>query len=533
MSKKLIPDARSIDFRTDDISRLSDVEKSIALEQARLRVETRSAGGLRAYLVGVESPDRDLQEMKESLSELGALVRSLGDDAAGVAVQKRARITPATYIGSGKAQELHERCRDMKIDYVVFDLELSPTHVRNLEKLIERPVMDRTEIILQIFRKNAKTKEARTQVEIARLEYLLPRLSNAWIAFERQRGGSGGSARVRGAGEAQLELDRRRMRDKIVSLRKDLEKIAVEKVTQRKSRRSEFNVVLVGYTNAGKTTLMNALTDSDLSAQDALFETLDSAVRVLKVPHNPKILLTDTVGFIRHLPHSLIASFQSTLDETAEADLLLHVVDVSHPHYKDHIEVTNEVLREVGAGEVPRIFVFNKLDHLEGEPRLARILARTYPNSICLSAQNPGDIQRLLSHIQNFFEQHMLEAHVQVSYENARMMGLIYAQTRVIGVEWTNDTACFHIRATRDFLSRYFPETLGTVTNEENSGEGPSARDEAALGAPLNPAKAAGRSASDQSSPVPAPLGGTVHDRDEVADPWQSGDFSFQRSNKT
>lgn len=529
MSKKLIPDARSVDFRTDDISRLSDVEKSIAIEQARLRVETRSAGGLRAYLVGVESPDRDLQEMKESLSELGALVRSLGDDAAGVAVQKRARIAPATYIGSGKAQELRERCREMKIDYVVFDLELSPTHVRNLEKLIERPVLDRTEAILHIFRKNAKTKEARTQVEIARLEYLLPRLSNAWIAFERQRGGSGGSARVRGAGEAQLELDRRRMRDKIVSLRKELEKIAVEKVTQRKGRRSEFNVVLVGYTNAGKTTLMNALTDSELSAQDALFETLDSSVRVLKVPHNPKILLTDTVGFIRNLPHSLIASFQSTLDETAEADLLLHVVDVSHPHYKDHIEVTNEVLREVGAGEVPRIFVFNKLDHLEGEPRLARILSRSYPNSICLSAQNPDDVQRLLQHIQNFFVQHMIEAHVQVPYENARLMGLIYAQSRVISVEWTNDTACFHIRATRDFLSRYFPDVLANMPNRAGSEEVNRLHGAAASGS--SPARAGVGVKGETAAFGPAPAD-EVHDPDEARDPWQSGDFSFKRNGK-
>ncbi len=495
MSKKLIPDARSVDFQTDDISQLSDVEKGIAVELARRRVETRTEGGLRAYVIGVESPDTDLHEMKESLSELGALIRSLGDDAVGVTVQKRSKITPATYIGSGKAAEIKQRCANLGVDYVAFDTELSPTHVRNLEKIIERPVLDRTEVILQIFRKNAKTKEAQTQVEIARLEYLLPRISNSWIAFERQRGGSGGSARTRGAGEAQLELDRRKMRDKISSLRKELDKIRTEKLTQRKSRRAEFNVVLVGYTNAGKTTLMNALTDSNLSAKNALFETLDSSVRTLNVSHNPKILITDTVGFIRHLPHSLIASFQSTLDETADADLLLHVVDVSHPHFKDHIEITNEVLRGVGAGDVPRIFVFNKLDDLRGEPRLARILARSYPNSVVLSARDPSDVEKLLLHIQDFFVQNMTEAHVQVSYDHARLLGLIYAHARVMSVDWEDDLAHFHIRATKDFLKKHFPETL------DSSDKTPSAQEPS-----------------------------EISEEESVSQRWSSGAFSFERS---
>jgi GTP-binding protein HflX len=482
LSKKLIPDAKSINFQSDDIGVLSDVEKSIALESGRLRVEGRTGGSLNCYLVGVEAPDSEQSELKESLSELGALVRTLGDEVTGVTVQKRARITPATYIGSGKAEELAQRCRELKVDYVAFDVELSPTHVRNLERIIERPVLDRTEVILQIFRKNAKTKEAQTQVEIARLEYLLPRISNAWIAFERQRGGSGGSARVRGAGEAQLELDKRRMRDKITALRRELEKISTEKLTQRKARRSEFSVVLVGYTNAGKTTLMNALTDSQLSAKDALFETLDSSVRTLKGTHKPKILLTDTVGFIRHLPHALIASFQSTLNETAEADLLVHVVDISHRNYKDHIRITDDVLREVGAADVPRLFVFNKLDQLEGEPRLERILSRTYPGCICMSANRPEDVNRLLEAIEGFFLRNMLEVTIDVPYPqgggasrrgdglssnhtlshgtDARSMGLIYSHARVLDTDWQDDLVRFRVRATRDFLSKHFPQVL-------------------------------------------------------------------------
>lgn len=508
MSKKLIPDAKSINFQKDDISALSDVERSIALEAARLRIESRSGGSLRCYLVGVEAPDSETEELKESLSELGALVRTLGDDVIGVTVQKRARITPATYVGSGKADEIALRCRELKVDYVSFDVELSPTHVRNLERIIERPVLDRTEVILQIFRKNAKTKEAQTQVEIARLEYLLPRISNAWIAFERQRGGSGGSARVRGAGEAQLELDKRRMRDKITSLRRDLEKIGTEKLTQRKARRSELSVVLVGYTNAGKTTIMNALTDSHLSARDSLFETLDSSVRTLKVNHKPKILVTDTVGFIRHLPHSLIASFQSTLNETAEADLLVHVVDISHRNYKDHIRITDDVLREVGAADVPRLFVFNKIDQLEGEPRLERILARTYPGCICISATRPDDIERLLAGIQGFFLRNMIEVTLEVPYQqsgaggpvpgapakpgqvDARSMGLIYGHTRVLDTEWESDSVRFRVRATRDFLKKHFPEALG------ESGE--------------------------LQSEAPHPVADT-----ETIDPWSAGSFGF------
>ena len=366
MSYKLIPDAKSINLRTDDLSQLSEVERSIALEQARIQLEQRSQGGMNAYLVSLELLDNDPREIQESLVELGSLVRSLGDTPVGVTVQKRARVVPATHIGTGKAEELRQAAKDLKIDYVVFDQELSPSQVRNLEAVIERPILDRAGVILQIFRKNAKTREAKTQVEIAHLEYLAPRISNSWIAFERQRGGGSGGTRLKGAGETQLELDKRRIREKITSLRKELSRIQTERSTQRKLRSEEFNVVLVGYTNAGKTTIMNALTESHLSAKDALFETLDSAVRTLKGSHNPKVLITDTVGFIRNIPHGLVASFRSTLQEAARADLLIHVVDVSHPHYKDHIQVTDSVLKEVGASEVDRMYVFNKIDELKG-----------------------------------------------------------------------------------------------------------------------------------------------------------------------
>lgn len=460
MSHKLIPDAKSINLRTDDLSQLSEVERSIALERARLQLEQRAEGGMNAYLVSLELMDDDPQEIQESLVELGSLVRSLGDEPVGVTVQKRSRVVPATLIGTGKAEELRNSAVELKVDYVVFDQELSPSQVRNLEVIIERPILDRAGVILQIFRKNAKTREAKTQVEIAHLEYLAPRISNSWITFERQRGGGSGGTRLKGAGETQLELDKRRIREKISSLKKDLERIQTERVTQRKLRAEEFNVVLVGYTNAGKTTLMNGLTDSHLSAKDALFETLDSAVRTLKGSQNPRVLVTDTVGFIRSIPHGLVASFRSTLQEAARADLLIHVVDVSHPRYKDHIRVTDDVLKEVGAGEVDRMYVFNKLDALKGEPRLGKILARAYKNAVCLSAQHPDEIHKLRDALVQYFSRNMLEFTIDAAYDNSSLMAAIYAHSRVLATEWTDDCARFRIRVSRASALRYFAHLL-------------------------------------------------------------------------
>jgi len=476
LSHKLIPDAKSINLRTDDLSQLSEVERSLALEQARLQLEQRAQGGMNAYLVSLELIDDDPQQIQESLVELGSLVRSLGDEPVGVTVQKRSRVVPATLIGTGKAEELRTAAKELKIDYVVFDQELSPSQVRNLEQIIERPILDRAGVILQIFRKNAKTREAKTQVEIAHLEYLAPRISNSWIAFERQRGGGSGGTRLKGAGETQLELDKRRIREKVASLRKDLERIQTERSTQRKLRSEEFNVVLVGYTNAGKTTLMNALTDSHLSAKDALFETLDSAVRTLKGSHNPRVLVTDTVGFIRNIPHGLVASFRSTLQEAARADLLVHVVDVSHPRYKDHIRVTDEVLKEVGAGEVDRMYVFNKIDSLKGEPRLAKILARAYKNAICVSAQQPDDIRKLRDALVEYFSRNMLEISLQVTYDDAALMGSIYAHSRVLATEWTDADARFRIRVSRANAQRYFTQHM-TPSDLSRYGLAPDAED--------------------------------------------------------
>lgn len=377
----------------------ADIQKTITLEKIKKDIETRAQKGMFVFLASLHLPENSTEQIKESLDELEALVRTLGDQTKGTLIQKRPKPVPGTYIGTGKAEEIRDKVAALKVDYVAFDQDLSPTQVRNLEQIIGRPVLDRTGIILQIFRQNARSREARTQVEIAHLEYLAPRLSNAWIAWERQRGSGGSGGRLKGMGETQIEIDRRRIKDKISHLKKELKRIKRERDTQRKMRSNQFNVSLVGYTNAGKTTLMNALTASKLSAKDALFETLDSTVRKLRGGHGLNILVKDTVGFIRNLPHSLVASFQSTLEEVAESDLILHVIDISNPAYKDHIAVTEDVLTQIHADHVPTILVFNKFDKLIDEPNLPKILAKAYPNSMCISSQNNNDINQLINKI--------------------------------------------------------------------------------------------------------------------------------------
>lgn len=433
-----------------------DIEQELALERSRHLLENRVKEGYSAYLVSLELPDDDPTAIQESLQELAALVRTLGDECVGVTVQKKAKPVPATFIGLGKAQELKRAFSMLNVDYVVCDQELSPSQMRNLETFMGKPVLDRTGIILQIFKRNAQSKEAKTQVEIAHLEYIAPRLSNAWITWERQRGGGGSGGRLRGAGETQIEIDRRRIKEKLAHLKKNLEKIGKERETQRKGRADEWHVVLAGYTNAGKTSLMNALTESNLSAKDSLFETLDSSVRRLKGVNNMSILMTDTVGFIRNLPHALVASFRSTLEEVTKADLVLLVVDVSAHNFKEHIRVTQEVLGQVGAGHIPQILIFNKADLLVEEPRLPKIISRAYPRSLCVSAQNEEDIQNCRQAIVDFLSQNMIEKTFQVSHSDGKTLSLIYAHTRILDVQWTQDYGVLHVRMTKAAYNRYF-----------------------------------------------------------------------------
>ena len=311
----------------------------------------------KAILVSVCTAGQTMERTEEYLAELAFLLETAGGISLKRVVQRLERPDTRTYIGSGKLEELKEYKQALDADFIVFDDELSPAQLRNLEKELECRILDRTTLILDIFAKRARTSIAKTQVELAQLQYMLPRLTRMWTHLERQRGGIG----MRGPGETQIETDRRLIKEKISLLREQLEKIDKQKTLQRKNRESLVRVALVGYTNVGKSTLMNLLSKSDVFAENKLFATLDTTVRKVVIGNLP-FLLTDTVGFIRKLPTQLVESFKSTLDEVVEADLLLHVVDISHPDHVEQIAAVNRTLEEIGAADKPTIMVFNKVD---------------------------------------------------------------------------------------------------------------------------------------------------------------------------
>ena len=311
----------------------------------------------KALLVAVCAGLQTMEQTEEYLDELAFLLTTAGGEEVKRVVQKLERPDPHTYIGSGKLEEVKEYRQALDADIVVVDDELSPVQLRNLEKALECRILDRTTLILDIFAKRARTSVAKKQVELAQLQYMLPRLTRMWTHLERQRGGIG----MRGPGETQIETDRRLIKEKISLLRQQLLSIDKQKTLQRKSRESMVRVALVGYTNVGKSTLMNLLSKSDVFAENKLFATLDTTVRKVVIGNLP-FLLTDTVGFIRKLPTQLVESFKSTLDEVVEADLLLHVVDISHPSYEEQIAAVNRTLEEISAADKPTILVFNKID---------------------------------------------------------------------------------------------------------------------------------------------------------------------------
>jgi GTP-binding protein HflX len=311
----------------------------------------------RAILIGLNYPGQDERETADYLDELAFLADTAGAVPVKRFVQKLEMPDPKTFIGSGKTTEIAAFVASENIDLAIFDDELSASQIRNIEKALGCRILDRTNLILDIFARRARTSHARTQVELAQYKYLLPRLTGMWTHLERQRGGIG----LRGPGETEIETDRRIIRDKISLLKKQLKKIDVQMATQRKNRGKMVRAALVGYTNVGKSTIMNLLSKSDVFAENKLFATLDTTVRKVVIGNLP-FLLSDTVGFIRKLPHDLVESFKSTLDEVRESDLLLHVVDISHAGFEEQIKVVNETLRELGSSDKPSIIIFNKID---------------------------------------------------------------------------------------------------------------------------------------------------------------------------
>jgi GTP-binding protein HflX len=311
----------------------------------------------RAILIGIVYSNQEEKEAEDFLEELAFLTETAGAEPVKRFVQRLDTPNPKTFVGSGKIIEISQFVAENNIDIAIFDDELSPSQLRNIEKALGCRILDRTNLILDIFARRARTSHARTQVELAQYQYLLPRLTGMWTHLERQRGGIG----MRGPGETEIETDRRIIRERISLLKVQLKKIDVQMATQRKSRGKMVRVALVGYTNVGKSTIMNMLSKSEVFAENKLFATLDTTVRKVVIGNLP-FLLSDTVGFIRKLPHDLVESFKSTLDEVRESDLLVHIVDVSHSSFEDQIKVVDETLREIGSSDKPIILVFNKID---------------------------------------------------------------------------------------------------------------------------------------------------------------------------
>jgi len=334
-------------------------------------------------------------EWKESLEELAALADTAGAHVVETVVQPHGRLNPATFVTRGKVDEIKSKAALAQADLIIFDHDLSPGQLRNMEQATHRKVLDRSEIILDIFASRARTREARIQVELAQLEYMLPRLTRLWEHLSRTGGGIG----TRGPGETQLEVDRRRLRSKIALLRRKLADIQKERNVQRRRRRHMFRAALVGYTNAGKSTLFNVLTRADVFTEDRLFATLDATTRQLILPERRLVLLSDTVGFIRNLPHHLIASFRATLEEVTEADLLVHVVDATSTYVMQQISAVHQVLDELGCLSKPRLLVFNKIDAMAPDDVRLLGLRASHPGSIALSSRTRENLGALIDRL--------------------------------------------------------------------------------------------------------------------------------------
>ena len=351
----------------------------------------------RVFIVGVQLKGQDPWCIDESLDELEELVGTAGGKVAGRGMQRLDRVNAATFIGPGKARGFADECKEAEVDTVVFDEELSPAQGRNLEKIFECKILDRTALILDIFSQRARTREGKLQVELAQLNHLLPRLTRFWTHLSRQKGGIGMRG---GEGESQLEVDRRKVRERIDKIQRDLELVMRHRSVQRTGRkRNQWPLgSLVGYTNAGKSTLFNAITGASALAEDKLFATLDPTTRRLCLPTNQNVLLSDTVGFIRKLPHDLVVAFKATLEEVIEADLLLHVVDISSPQVEEQIEAVNVVLDDLGVADKPTLMVFNKIDRVT-TPDLAKRFTEQYPNSIAVSAKTGEGFEAFMAEL--------------------------------------------------------------------------------------------------------------------------------------
>lgn len=407
----------------------------------------------RAILVGGPTRDTSQRVTEEHLEELGRLADTAGAEVVGVLVQRLDAPHPRYYIGEGKVAELKELARETDATLIIFDDELSPAQGKNLEDELDIRIIDRTELILDIFATRARTSEAQMQVELAQLQYMLPRLRRMWTHLARIRGGIG----FRGPGETQLETDRRLINIRIRDLRRRLELVARRRATQRKGRSGEFRVALVGYTNAGKSSLLRALSDSDLFVEDRLFATLDPATRAVELDGGFRILVTDTVGFIRKLPHHLVASFRATLEEVAEVDLVLHVIDASHPGWEEQKEVVEEVLEDLGVVGRPTILVFNKVDRLthQEETDLRERIEQLYPQPMVFtSTVEEGGLDELRARLVDVLRSQRPEVDIEIPAADGETLAAIYREGEVLRREEGEMTISLRARLPRPALGR-------------------------------------------------------------------------------
>ncbi|MFQ5824084.1 MAG: GTPase HflX [bacterium] len=409
--------------------------------------EVKSNGKERAILVGLTLSNRDCWKTEDHLEELAFLANTAGAIVIDKIIQERNKVDPAYFIGRGKAKIISTLADETKADLLIFDDDLSPAQVRNLEQLSGKKILDRSGLILDIFARRAKTREAQTQVELAQLNYLLPRLTRQWTHLSRQVGGIG----TRGPGETQLEVDRRVIRKRINSLTKELEKIKNQREIRRQNREEIFKVALVGYTNVGKSTLLNVLTQSEVFVEDRLFATLDATIRRMKMYKQSPILLIDTVGFIRKLPHHLVASFMSTLEEARVADMLLHVVDISHPLFLEQIVVVKDVLRQLQISNKPTLFVFNKVDKLEHKGLLSR-LKNEYQPSVFVSATKGLFLEDLKKEVLRISREAVVELTLTIDIKYSWIASKIYELAEVLEIKYNDTDVKIKIRVPHEKL---------------------------------------------------------------------------------
>ena len=408
------------------------------------------------FLVGVELKSRQGRELDESLTELSELAITAGGVVVGDGIQKMATPCASTYIGKGKAEEFARHCQEADVDTVIFDDELSPAQSRNLEKAFNCKILDRTSLILDIFAQRARTREGKLQIELAQLQHLLPRLTRFWGHLSRQKGGIGMRS---GEGETQLETDRRRVQDRIARIARELEVVRRQRATQRHGRQRNHWALasIVGYTNAGKSTLLNTLTGAEVLAEDKLFATLDPTTRRLRLPTNQNVLLTDTVGFIRKLPHGLVEAFKATLEEVVQADLLVHVVDASHPEAEEQVKSVDAVLKEIGAEGKPTLMVFNKIDRLAGRREvLSRFLER-HPHGVAIAATTGEGITALLAELGSQLRPTREFIELSVPHEQAGVIARLHEVGQVVERDYNGETARFKARIPPHLREEFAP----------------------------------------------------------------------------